>query len=382
MKRQDFLFILKLVFSWRIVLILFLIIALNYVPLQKNFLGGGMGNYLRNPYLWSWGNFDGEHYLSIAQRGYQPLTYFFFPLFPVLVSIFQLSLKDGLFSYLLSGLFVSHVSLILALIGLYKLIRLDFKKNVATNAIYLLLLFPTSFYFGSVYTESLFLALAVWSFLFARKRKWFWVGILGGLAALTRIIGLVLLPALFFEFAGKEKGKNKLKSKKFVWLGLIPLFLVGYMVFLKSETGDPLEFFNTVSIFGEQRSSSLILFPQVFYRYIFKILPSLNYSYLPSALVSWFEFIVASLFLGLSVLSFKKLRLSYALFLTLGFLVPTFSGSFSSLPRYVLVLFPVYILLSTYLVKFSKISRILIYSVLFILLGIFTTMFVRGYFVA
>jgi len=382
MKRQDSLFILKILFSWRIVLFFFVFIAIKYVPLQENFLGGGMGNYFKNPYLWSWGNFDGEHYMSIARRGYQPLTYFFFPLFPILVKAFQIPLKDGLFSYLASGLFVSHVSLFVALLGLYKLIRLDFKKNVATNTILLLLLFPTSFYFGSVYTESLFLALVVWSFVFAREEKWFLAGLLGGFATLTRIVGLVLLPALFVEFVGKKKVKDVFKLKKLVWLLLIPLALVGYMLFLKSETGDPLEFFNTVSIFGEQRSSSLIIFPQVFYRYIFKILPNLNYSYVPSVLVSWIEFLVASLFLGLSIISFKKLRLSYALFLTLGFLIPTFSGSFSSLPRYVLVLFPGFILLSMYLTKLSKTFRYIVFGVLFILLGVLTSMFVRGYFVA
>lgn len=380
MKEKDITYILKLFFSWRILVFVFIFLAIKFIPLQKDFLGGGMGNYVSNPVLWSLANFDGEHYLSIAQKGYEPLTYFFFPLYPLLVKALAIFSSKSLFGYLISGIFISNLSFLIALLGLYKLVSIDQKDKISKLTILLLILFPTSFFFGSFYTESLFLALVVWSFYFARKEKWVLAGILAGLSTATRIIGLALVIALLVEYF--TKNKKKLFKKELLLFPLSILGILLYMYFLKTKTGDPFEFFNTVSIFGEQRSTGFILFPQVFYRYIFKILPNLNYSYFPSVFVSWLEFLTAFIFLLFSVLSFFKLRLSYAVYLSLGFIIPAFSGSFSSLPRYALVLFPGFILSAIYIKKAPRLVQILSFSILFVVLGIATAMFSRGFWIS
>jgi hypothetical protein len=98
MKKIDFKFIFSSFFLWRASLFIFLFLAFRYLPLQNNFLGGGTANYLAKPYLWSWLNFDGEHYLSIVYQGYLPLTYFYFPLFPIVAKAFSFLLK-----FLISG---------------------------------------------------------------------------------------------------------------------------------------------------------------------------------------------------------------------------------------------------------------------------------------
>ena len=169
---------------WRVTLFLFLLLAVKFLPLQKNFLGGGMGNYLKAPWFWAWSNFDGEHYISIAQRGYGFAEQAFFPLYPLLIkTIIQLFNKD-LTTFTLVAFIISNFSFLVTLLGLYKLIKLDYKEKVARLSIILLLLFPTSFYFGSVYTESLFLAFVIWSFYFARKNKLLYAGFLGFFSAL------------------------------------------------------------------------------------------------------------------------------------------------------------------------------------------------------
>ena len=370
MTRSDFKFIFSSFVLWRLATFLFLFLAIKFVPLQlgHNFLGGGYGNYLSEPWLWSWANFDGEHFLSIARFGYQPLTYFYFPVFPLLARFLGIALGEG--AKIFSGLIVSNVSFLLALIGFWKLILLDYKRDVAKLAIVLLLLFPTSFYFGSYYSESIFLALVVWSFYFARTGKWILSGILGGVSTATRIIGAALLPALVLE-------------KKRKWpIVLIPLGIIIYMYYLNVKTGDPFNFLNEISIFGDQRSSSFVLLPQVFYRYFVKILPVLNYQYFPGTFTTYLELASAILFLALSVLAFIKLRASYAIYLALGYLVPTLSGSFSSLPRYVLSLFPGFILLAIYSQKLSKVWKTVLFSLLFIGLAVSTCLFLRGYWVS
>jgi len=375
-------FILSIFLSWRVLLLVSIYFAIHYLPLQENFLGGGMQTYLANPYFWSWLNFDGEHYLEIVRQGYQPLTYFFFPLYPVIVKLISIliGLKSTL-SLAIVGLVVANISFLIGLLGLYKLTRLDYTKKQAKLTIFLLLLFPTSFFFGSLYTESLFLALVVWAFYFARKKNFILSSLLTGFATATRVIGIAIIPALFFEFyQAQKKDKRLLKD---IWaLFLMPMGLLIYMYYLKVTTGDPLEFFNTISIFGPQRESGLVLLPQVFYRYIFKILPNLNYSTILGFYTPLLEFVIAGTFLVASIFSFYKLRLSYAIYLAFAYIIPTFSGSFSSMPRYVTVLFPAFLLFSTGISKLSKKIRLIIYLLLFVSLFFSTILFSRGYWVS
>lgn len=370
MKKSDITFIVVSFITWRIGLFVILYFAINVIPLQHTFLGGGLNNYLSNPYLWSWANFDGENYLSIAKYSYMFVGQAFFPLCSLLIRFFG--------GNVLAGLLISNSAFLLTLIGLYKLIRIDYSEKISKICILLLLLFPTSFYFGSVYTESLFLALSVWSFYFARNGKWFWASLLAGLASGTRIIGIILLPVLLIEAFTKDK---KLSFKHWPLI-LIPIGLLSYMHYLNGAYGDPLAFLHSLPSFGEQRSATPIILPQVFYRYIVKIIPNINFTYFPNMFVTLLEFGISVVFLILSIISFLKLRLSYAVFLSLGYIIPTLSGSFSSLPRYVIVLFPAFILMGIKIGESSRYLKFVIYSLLFVGLIISTALFVRGYWIS
>jgi hypothetical protein len=388
-------------------LFVFLVISSYFLPLQENFLGGGMGNYINFPYLWSWINFDGEHYLSVVQRGYQPLTYFYFPAYPLLVRFFAGLINQSYQALAATGLVISNTLFWIALFGIWKLVRLDYKKNVAFLTVALLLVFPTSFYFGSFYTESMFLTLVVWSFYFARRKRWIVAGLLGAIATATRVVGMALIPALVVEIwlQGGIGGRGRIGIRRMLGVVMIPIGLVLYMVYLNKVTGDPLDFFHSVSIFGEQRSSSFVLLPQVFYRYVFKIFPNINYDYFPVVFATWLEFLTAVFFGGLLILGIVgwikrkkkwdkfwlvrfvqdnliKMRLSYLVYFGIAYIIPTLSGSFSSMPRYVLVLFPAFIQSAVYLSKASKVVKYVVISLLFIGLGIATSLFVRGYWVS
>lgn len=370
MQKSEIIFIFKAFFIWLIFLFTALFVAGKLLPIQKNFLG-----------LFAFSNFDGEHYISIARQGYGFGEHAFFPLYPLLITIFGKILGSTLLSFNIAGIFISLISLFIGLIGFFKLVNIDFSEKITKLSVIFLLLFPTSFYFASVYTESLFFALAVWSFVFARKGKWFYASILGLLLTATRFVGLIIFPALLLEWYLQAGNKKELLKKFPYSILLIPAGLLGYMCYLLKSIGLPFAFYNELSSFGEQRSSHLITLPQVYYRYIVKILPALNFSYFPVAFVTVFEFFIGIVYLGVSILAFFRVRLSYAVFLLFGYLIPTFSGSFSSLPRYVLVLFPVYILAAKYfekrrlfLVAFSLISAIL----LFISFALFS----RGYWIS
>lgn len=377
MFKQIFIFY----FLWRLFLVVVSLLAVYFLPLayQDKFLGG-VKNYFSAPWIYGWANFDGEHYLSIAMFGYKSLEQAFFPVYPKLIALINTPLTFILGSSLLSsvvvGLVISNVAFVITLILLFKLICLDFKKEIAVSTIIVILLFPTSFYFGALYSESLFLLFAVTSFFCSRKEKWLLAGIFGCLAAGTRVFGILLLPALLIE-----AWQQKAKIHAYLWLLLIVLGLGAYMFYQQITVGDALAFYNLQKIVGEQHQSGIVLIPQVFYRYI-KMFFNINI-FNPFSFAVILELLSGIIFFVLPFLGLiKKIRLSYLFFAFFGFLLPTVQGSFSSSPRYVIVLFPSFLVLALILKDLPKWLRVVYYSISIIFLCLATAMFLRGYWIA
>ncbi|MBI2599770.1 hypothetical protein HYW43_02510 [Candidatus Daviesbacteria bacterium] len=380
--RKDIVKIFSFFIFWRIILIIIMFLAIKFIPVGSTdkFLGGGYLNYHIAPEIFSWANFDGEHYLSISIFGYKGLEQAFFPVFPALISFFAKPFSEDLFSSLLSstivGIFISNISLILALIFLFDLISLDYSKKIAFFTIVILLLFPTSFYFGAVYNESLFLLLSVLSFYCARKNKWFLSSVFGSLSAVTRVFGILLFPALLIEAY-----KQKVGFPKAVWLILIPFGLGLYMTYLYLTVGDPIAFYTNQRLVGEQHQPGFTLLPQVYFRYIKMIFTVDNMN--PIYQTIWLEFVTGLLFLALPVYGyFKKIRLSYLFFALAGFILPTIQGSLSSTPRYILILFPSFLALVLFLNNLPRIFQFVYILFSAIILAVETALFLRGYWVA
>jgi hypothetical protein len=373
---NDFTKILSLFLIWRLTLCLLSLLAINFIPLAgRNFLGGGFASYIKDPIILSWANFDGEHYLSIASIGYKGLEQAFFPVYPLLMHFFSQS-PGNLLVLTITGILISNIAFLLALYFLYKLVRIDFNEKISLLTIILLLVFPTSFYFAAVYNESLFLLIAVGTFYFARKGKWYLSGLLGMIASATRIFGLILFPALLIEAI-----QRKATLREYIWIFLAPVGFLAYLFYQWKTVGDPLAFYHLQKIVGEQHQSGLTLIPQVYFRYI-KILLGFDISN-PIYQTIFLEFVVGISFFALPIYGFfKKVRLSYLTFAFFSFLMPTIQGSFSSVPRYVIVFFPSFIALSIFLNSSSKFIRILLVVLLAIWLAVETVLYLRGYWVA
>lgn len=367
---------------WKISIFAFVLMGIVLLPLQSiHYLGGSIDNYSTNPFFWGWANFDGDYYLKIAVYGYQSLTHSFFPLYPLLAKYLAMPLGTEVSNIVVSGLIISNLSFLVSLFVFWKLIRIDYSDKTAFLSLILLLVFPTSFYFGAMYTESLFLLLTLSAFYAARKRIWFLAGFLGMLASATRVVGILLLPALIVEWFQGAKNRKK-QSSIFgpLSLLLIPVGLVLYMFFLQKTTGNPLAFYNELGAFGEQRSGQLVPLYQVFWRYI-KMLLGTEFSD-PLYLTILVEALVGFLTPLLLIWGYiRKMRLSYLMFAGLAYLLPTLTGSFSSMPRYVLTVFPLLILLGIFLSERPKLKTPL-FIIFVILLAIETMLFIRGYWVA
>lgn len=378
-RKHPLYIILILFLAWRFFLTVANLYAVSSIPLgSKDFLGGGVFNYPLMPQVFSWANYDGVHYTSIAIYGYKFLEQAFFPVYPILISFFSRIAQPGIspiVSSVVAGILISNIAFIFALFFLWELIRDDYSERAAYLTIILLLVFPTSFFFGAVYNESLFLLFSVLSFYLVKKNKWARASILGLLSSATRIFGIYLFPAFLIE-----AWQKKTFSKK-SWIFLIPLGLFFYMLYQYLTVGDPLAFYHLQKIVGEQHQSGFTLLPQVYFRYIKMVLTvSRNNPIFPTILL---EFFVGIFFFLLPIYGyFRKIKWSYLTYAMLGFLTPTIQGSFSSVPRYVLVFFPSFLALALFLDKFPKVVRASYIFFSLILLFFETVMFARGYWVA
>lgn len=364
--------VFKVFLVWRLLTFLAAFLAIRIMPFKPSFpYWESTLMPFGSPLFWSWANFDGVHYLGIAKLGYfAQFTQAFFPLYPLVVRWLNFIFGNLLFT----GLLISNFCFFLSLYFLYKLVILDFSHKIAKRVVILLIFFPTSFYFAGFYTESLFLLLILGGFYALRKQKWVSAGFLGVLASLTRLVGVFLVPAFLLEAYQQKKKKG---FWPFLFCLLPSLGLLAYMAYLKDKFSDALYFLHAQPFFGASRSDRIVLLYQVFWRY-FKMFLTVK-----DPLVYFnvtLEFIITVIFILLLISAFyKKLRSSYLLFASLAFLAPTLTGTFSSMPRYVLVLFPGFIVLA--LMKSKKLYYFLI--LISLLLLIFSTMlFIRGYWVA
>ena len=380
--RKILKFILITFVVWQIALAVVILLGAKYFPTTNAYLYTEKGIPFNPVWLWNRANFDGMHYLDIAKKGYSLYQQAFFPFYPKLITLLAPWFNGR---HLVAGWFISLLSSLISLFFFYKLIRLDFKDNIAKRAILYLLFFPTAFFFSMVYTESLFFLFIIGSFYFARTKRWWLAGIFGALASATRLPGIFLFVALLVEWwqqqkAIKGKWQPKNLTKSLLPIFLIPVGLCCYMRFLSIGYGDPLMFAHVQTFFGAGRSADrIILLYQVFWRY-FKMLMTVDWQTLVYFVVI-LEFLSAVSFLFFIVSAYLRQWYSYFVFMLLALIAPTLTGTFSSLPRYVLVLFPGFILLALWAEKYRWLR--ILYPFLTIPLLIFCLLlFTRGYWVA
>ncbi len=164
---------------------------------------------------------DATWYLQIAHDGYLDTTHAaFFPLYPLLARAGGAALGSAL----AGGMLVSFLAAVAGLAALHRLATLELGEKPARAAVWLLACFPAAFFLSAVYSESLFLALSVGSVLAARTGRWGWAGVLGALAAGTRSAGVVLLvplAALWWTCSPR-------RPRDLAMLGLVPLGVAAY----------------------------------------------------------------------------------------------------------------------------------------------------------
>lgn len=325
-----------------------------------------------------WSTWDVEHYVKIAENGYAALTVegkniqmVFFPLFPLLIKLFSYVFQN----FVVSAVVVSNLSYIAAVYYLYRLVELDFEKEVAFRAVIYISVFPTAYFMHVGYTESLFLALTIGSFYYARLGRWWLCGVLGMLAAATRITGILLIPVLIIEYLAVREFKFRKIRPDILWIGLIGLGLLSYLLINYQVTGDPLYFMEM----QRENWNKKLSFPYEGFINAWNITTGkLSLSADTPAIKikgGVAEILFALLGLSLTIYSFFKLRLSYSIYALLTWLTITSTWLWFSVSRYTLSIFPIFILMALMGRRKWLNYMILITSIL--LYGLFLSLFVR-----
>lgn len=310
--------------------------------------------------------FDSVWYLAIAQDGYLPLTLpanpgvkaAFFPLYPEVVRI--VSVTGGPATTMIAAYLVSGAAFLIALLLLHRLTSLELGRRYARPAVMLTAFAPTSYFFSAPYTESLFLALTLGAFLAARQGRWAVAGVLAAACSATRNTGvLIALPIVLLylygprgeERPGAERARRLAPRHRprpdLAWLALAPLGIVAFSAYLASATGDAFAWNSSQAVFGRVatdpvqgawsglRAGVEALGPD---RGAFARLNLYNLAFLTFAAIA-----------AAGVL--RRLPIAYGAYVVAALLIPLSAPlpeePLRSLPRFVLVLFPLWMWLAT-----------------------------------
>lgn len=394
---------LRIWFGWRLVLFILPIFAAALIPLADPATRATFNNPW-DPWLerlvWNWSQHDSKWYLLITAQGYiNDQTVAFYPLFPMLVRwvgwVVGLS-QPGDPAFRLAGVLVASVAALVFCVYFFRLLLLDYSREFSRLALLYFAAFPPAFFMFAVYTESLFLALAVAAFYAARQQRWLVAMLLAALTVLTRQQGLIVVGALLFEYAGQIGWNWRRLNRQLAYLVLPVLALAGWLGWNWLTFGNPLMPVVATQKYWERYMawpwwSYLLDTAGLFYREpgratFYPIQPFEN----PAQALPLLNVTCTTLFIVLAILGYRAMRksqfrLSYFV-LCLGCLLqplisPVPGDPLESVPRYLLLSFPSFILLA----RLGQRWRLFNYCYLGLSLavaGLLVARFTLGYWVA
>jgi hypothetical protein len=303
-----------------------------------------------NLLLAPWQRFDANWYVAIAERGYGTMSgdTHFAPFYPALVRLFGMFIGN----YFVAGLLISNLATVAMLAVLYLIVSEYFDASVATRAGVFLLIFPTALFFFSAYTESLFVIAALLALWSMQKQNWLWAGFWSFCAILVRLQGVALfVPLLYALWAARPIDK---KFARLASLGL-PVGAIALYLFIRAVGGDA-----TIIPTSEPSLFARLVPPWENYVYALQTIASGRFTI--ADVLNW---LVTTIFVVLLVVGWRKLPVVYSLYAAASIVVLTMrlvdTQPLNSMVRYVLTLFPIFILLGIW-GKNAWAQRAIVYS--------------------
>ncbi len=355
---------------------------------------------------------DAVWFLSIADDGYgdsaDKAKAAFYPLYPLLAKV--VGFVTG--STVTGALLVSLAAFFGALLLLRRLADLELGERDGRVTVLLVAFFPSAFFFSGIYSESLFLLLSVGALLAARKERWMWAAVAAALATLTRNSGAVLLVPLVLMYLYGPRGDGAddgpaagrawwrpryAPGRELAWLLLVPAALAAYLGYIWIVLDDPFAPFSAQELWGRElvplgaiweggRAAWLGLRQLVHGSTMPVYFDEAGGDSFVNAgqNLMLFGFLVFALVATVGAL--RRLPIAYgayalvALVLTLSY--PVSAQPLMSLPRFVLVLFPLQMWLAQWVGRRGDGGSERAIAICAVLLGLLTAQFARWGFVA
>jgi len=291
-----------------------------------------------NTYFYIWEKWDAIHYLNLIAKGYGPyaagkLNTAFFPAYPLVCRL--VSFLVG--SDILAGLLVSNLAFFGAMVLLYKLLRLDHERKTAERAVFYAAIFPMSLFFSGIYTESLFLLAALGTLYSARKNRWLEAFLWGSLATATRPVGIALVPAILFEYYRQRRFELRLTDKGIFGVLLAPSGLWLYMLYQKLAFGSFFSFLHSSrEVWGRHLSPPWVSV----LTHIHRIAAGRGFP------VFIYNILMLVLITVVLVELFRRRYYTYGIYAAGAILMPLLSSTLKAFARYVIIVFPLYLVLA------------------------------------
>ncbi len=284
------------------------------------------------------GAWDAAHYLILSGQGYHAGSHScaFYPLWPAAVHAMTF-LTFG--SPLVAGLLLANGLSLAALWLFYRLIEPHCGAGIAKDALVLLLASPGALFLSFPYTESLYLAMVLVFLLGLERQRYFWPCLMALLAPMTKAIGVFLvLPLAWHLFEQRKPLKY--------WL-LLSAPILGYAAYfgvMLLWTGNAFEGFQAQKAFPYSPSIRNMFDWQGFSGAL------LNVQGLDGMMDSALDRGLFILFLVLLPLMYR-LNKTWCFYTLPAGLVPAMTSYFMSYRRYILICFPVFVVLAQLLAK-------------------------------
>ena len=303
-----------------------------------------------SPFWDAFARWDSGWYWGIARNGYQYVeggrsNLAFFPVYPMLMRhvgrLFGRTSADLYFG----GIVVSWIAFVLAMVVLYQLARLDLPARRAERAVLLATVFPFAFFFGIVYTESLFLLCGLTAFYAFRTRHWMLGGLAGAVATATRVNGILMLPALAW-IAWRTAADRREQLMAAAALALATTGVGFYCLYNYSVSGNPLEWAASIQRWGYYPGGSPLMAPVR----LVQALVLHPYAYLTGVPTAPYDTLNG--LTGIAVIAsvpfvWRRFGAGYGLFMAVNLWLPLSSGQYEGWGRYCSVLFPFFIWLAS-----------------------------------
>jgi len=304
-----------------------------------------------NAFWDTFARYDAGWYYGIAAHGYDYVeggrnNLAFFPLYPLLMRWGGRLLGGQQQHFYIAGIMISWLAFAAGLYLLYLLSRVHLCHGGALRAVVYAAIFPSAYFFGRVYSESVFFVALVGMTLALQRKRWAIAALVGAAMTATRVNGITFIPALAWVAWTAAGSETRPRIKALAAVGGATAGFALYCAYSYTISGDPFAWYFSILRWGYQPGGN----PLNGLWAVWQALLRHPYEFLANGAMApydAFNACIATAALCAVPFVWRRFGGGYAAVIVLGLALPLSSGQSEGLGRYSSVLFPLPLLLGS-----------------------------------